>query len=355
MLRCAAPRAKSGIFFTFDIYPTPTQHTTLTMASADEALAKAKEIAARLSGNAPEVSVPAATDTSNPPAAPTERKRKRWGTTDDSGSAPPQAAPKEALPGLEMVEKKLKAASEPIQKRVWVNTSEKPASHFVNFLKGPDNSKPQEIIAQVGGGDDLQIHIKGRGSTNAAPLPGMPEEPLHVLIEGPPDMAQKAETMIEDLLREAESAPVSAAPEPASQAGSNDTQNQQLAESIAARAADALAAAMNPAAAAAPAPSAGYTPAPVAQLIGQGANPAAAGVYGPGGTGETFEEQIGVPNGVVGFIIGRGGESITNMQARSGCRVQIQKEHEMTPGQTQRVITLTSSSKESIDMCSTLR
>ncbi|KAI2497056.1 hypothetical protein MHU86_17426 [Fragilaria crotonensis] len=34
-----------------------------------------------------------------------------------------------------------------------------------------------------------------------------------------------------------------------------------------------------------------------------------------------------------------GGESIASMQARAGCKVQIQK-NEMQPGQTQRVITL---------------
>jgi far upstream element-binding protein len=71
--------------------------------------------------------------------------------------------------------------------------------------------------------------------------------------------------------------------------------------------------------------------------------------YGGGGT--AMEEQIGVPNGVVGFIIGRGGESIASMQSRTGCKVQIQKENEMNPGQTQRVITLQASTKEAIDQC----
>ena len=64
------------------------------------------------------------------------------------------------------------------------------------------------------------------------------------------------------------------------------------------------------------------------------------------------EEKIGVPNGVVGYIIGavrRGGESIVNMQRRSNCKVQIQKEYEMEPCITQRVITLTVDSREAID------
>ena len=72
----------------------------------------------------------------------------------------------------------------------------------------------------------------------------------------------------------------------------------------------------------------GYRPAPVASLIH---NPSGA----MGGT--LLEEQIGVPNGIVGFIIGRGGESIASMQARTGCKVQIQKENEMQPGKDQGV------------------
>jgi hypothetical protein len=70
----------------------------------------------------------------------------------------------------------------------------------------------------------------------------------------------------------------------------------------------------------------GYRPAPVASLIH---NPHV-GVM----AGTLLEEQIGVPNGIVGFIIGRGGESIASMQARTGCKVQIQKENEMQPGKT---------------------
>ena len=39
------------------------------------------------------------------------------------------------------------------------------------------------------------------------------------------------------------------------------------------------------------------------------------------------------------------------MQARSGCKVQIQKEHELEPGQTDRIITLQAVKQESIDEC----
>jgi far upstream element-binding protein len=87
----------------------------------------------------------------------------------------------------------------------------------------------------------------------------------------------------------------------------------------------------------------GYRPATVAQLISQ--NPALTQM------GEMMEETIDVPNGVVGFLIGRGGETISSMQARSGCKIQIQKEHDLQPGQTHRVITLQAGTQESIDQC----
>ena len=94
-----------------------------------------------------------------------------------------------------------------------------------------------------------------------------------------------------------------------------------------------------------------YTPKPVASLLGLAGGGAPSGHYGPTPGSTTFvEEKIGVPNGVVGFIIGRGGESILSMQRRSGCKVQIQKEFEMAPGSTQRVITLTADTKDSVDM-----
>ncbi len=91
-----------------------------------------------------------------------------------------------------------------------------------------------------------------------------------------------------------------------------------------------------------------YTPKPVAQLIGLNGG---GGHYGPAAGADVIEEKIGIPNGFVGYIIGKGGESITSMQRKSGCRVQIQKEHEMEPGTTQRIITLTGATPEAVSMC----
>ena len=66
-------------------------------------------------------------------------------------------------------------------------------------------------------------------------------------------------------------------------------------------------------------------------------------IYGPGlaagglqGPGETME----VPNSIVGLLIGRGGEQIQRLQNSTGANMQIQKEIEMAPGATMRVVTL---------------
>jgi far upstream element-binding protein len=303
-------------------------------SAAEEAIQKAKAVAARLSGDntaapapasdtqhaldiaaaaqavlASALGQPAATDTAT--FSSTTSKRKRWGVAGDTA---------EILPGLEDASKRLKATAAPMQRRVWIDTSNKPAGHFASYLSEGDKTK--YIVDQLH--PDLSIQLKGRGSSKNPPPPGMPEEPLHFLVEGPPEIVSKAETMVEDLLRQAEAAPLQQSDEDPSSFDEN--------------AADALASAGS---------TPGYTPAPVAALI-HGTS-SAGNPYG--GYGDMLEEQIGVPNGVVGFIIGRGGENITSMQARSGCKIQIQKEHEMTPGQTQRVITLTAATKESIDSC----
>ena len=90
----------------------------------------------------------------------------------------------------------------------------------------------------------------------------------------------------------------------------------------------------------------GYRPAPVANLIHNVNNSG-----GMDDSGKMLEEKIGVPNGLLGFIIDRGGESISSMQARTGAKVQIQQEAEMASGATQRKITICSVTVEAIAAC----
>lgn len=50
--------------------------------------------------------------------------------------------------------------------------------------------------------------------------------------------------------------------------------------------------------------------------------------------------ELKVPNGMVGLIIGKGGENVQRMQAQCGVHVQIAKESEMRPGETHRTVIL---------------
>merc|ERR1719424_2163840 len=62
--------------------------------------------------------------------------------------------------------------------------------------------------------------------------------------------------------------------------------------------------------------------------------------------GQPGVTDVMVPNDRVGLVIGRGGETIKYIQSASGCHVQVQKEHEMLPGQVQRKVTLKGSPEQ---------
>eukprot|EP00897_Mesotaenium_endlicherianum_P004129 jgi/Mesen1/3744/ME000204S03008 len=68
---------------------------------------------------------------------------------------------------------------------------------------------------------------------------------------------------------------------------------------------------------------------------------------GFGGLGPPGDQlQIRVPNNKVGLIIGRGGETIKNLQNRSGARIQVQSDKDTEPGATERVVTLIGSKRQ---------
>eukprot|EP00984_Skeletonema_dohrnii_P003666 scaffold1263_cov134-Skeletonema_dohrnii-CCMP3373.AAC.2 len=207
-------------------------------------------------------------------------------------------------------------------KKIWIPSDKNPGYNYVGLLIGPGGSKQRELVAQSGG--QVKISIRGKGSSQKMDsVPGMPDEPLHVLLEGSQECVDKAEVLVRELLENTEAADK----EKARQLGSLNEGGDGTK----------------------PATSSSYTPKPVAQILGQMAGSTPLSAYGS--AEQQVEEKIGVPNGVVGYIIGRGGESITSMQRRTGCRVQIQKEHEMAPGTAQRVITLTAPTAESIAQC----
>ena len=227
-------------------------------------------------------------------------------------------------------------------KKIWIPSDRNPGYNYVGLLIGPGGSKQRELVASSGGG--VRISIRGKGSNSKGgeeSVPGMPEEPLHVLLEGRKDSVDRAEKLVRELLEDSEAADR----EKARQLGSMNPDQASIGGG--ASAVDGVL------------PAGGYTPKPVAQILGQThAGSSSLSAYGPpgssdlgGGAATTLEEKIGIPNGVVGFVIGRGGESIASMQRRTGCRVQIQKEHEMAPGTSMRVITLTANDPGAISDC----
>jgi far upstream element-binding protein len=265
----------------------------MSSISPEEAVARAKAIAAKLSGGGAAdtnstVTVPA-NGTLDPNAialaaqAALESalggggsKRKRWGVPgDDTNDS----------------SKKLKEATH--SKRIWVSTETKPPSHFAAYFA----MYPTDLDAILSQAPGVTIELKGRGSHSSTVLPGMPEEPMHIMIEGDDiEAVTLAESLMEGLMNKM-------------------IQHELLVDEHAV------------------------------------ANDGYSDLALTGHAVTMLEEQIGIPNGVVGFIIGRGGESITSMQARTGCKVQMQKEHDMAPGAQMRVITLQATTKEAIDAC----
>jgi far upstream element-binding protein len=199
-------------------------------------------------------------------------------------------------------------------KKLMIPVEKYPGYNFIGLLIGPGGSKQRELVNQSGG--NVKISIRGKGSSSSNANPHQATEPLHVLLEGQQDSVDNAERLISILLNDPEKAQAEKDRQLAVVGSSKDGGS-------------------------------GYQPKPVAQLIGLNGG----GHYGPAAGSDGIEEKIGIPNGFVGYIIGKGGESITSMQRKSGCRVQIQKEHEMEPGTTQRIITLTGAAPEAVSMC----
>ena len=331
----------------------------------EDPVAKAKAIAARMSSDAATIGTTAASSSlksgstgfsaygpAGEAAASSEApKRKRWGGTADASSGSDaggrygdKSAVETAQVQLEETQKRLKSAA---QKRVWVNvTGDRPASHYRRYWN--EVQKPS-VVNEEG----MQVKLQGRGSSGQPPLPGVPEEPMHVLLEGPSAEALEPHVLsVEMYLQQAENAELMPDDEPPANdgtAGVHGVTDSEIGQG-------------QPGAAGGSDPSfntgsggggelassgSAYRPAPVAALI----NPSAGPPPSAGGDHELLNEQMSVPNGVVGYIIGRGGESISSMQARTGAKVHIQKERDMQPGQGLRIITIQATTKEAIDAC----
>ena len=370
-----------------------------THDAATEAIRKAKEIAARLSAQTQVHTLPVGavgtiaalnggqshssiqednqhgsgnSNTLNGSSAGSH-KRKRWGVLPaDDEATESSKRPSLTLTGTTAMESSAVPAAmiEPFTKRVWVSgmTEDKPAAHFVAYGK----RHIAEIIERLTGekpaleGDEdddantkakdpdptkLSITFQGKGADpHKAVLPGVPEEPLHCRVQGPTkQLVEEAASAMEDVLQDAANAPTDTEAVAAHERALVLTQSLSL-DQILAQAANRTPGA--------------YRPASVAALIHGSHNNnnnnnmalpadklAAALLHG---SAAAVNKEIHVPNGLVGYLIGRGGENIARMQALTGCKVQIQKEHELQPGQTFRVITLSAATEEAVEECEQL-
>uniref|UniRef100_A0A7S3VAH2 K Homology domain-containing protein n=1 Tax=Chaetoceros debilis TaxID=122233 RepID=A0A7S3VAH2_9STRA len=341
--------------------------------SAEEAIARAKAIAARLAGtgataataasaSAPAFNVNAVADAALAAAngGGGSGKRKRWGDQSHSqpenngGGAPMTGSLIDEALAQAMNAKRSNTGSVGVgggsgggsggygsssasvyggggggggghghqsTKKLMIPVEKYPGYNFIGLLIGPGGSKQRELVQQSGGNVKISIRGKGSSSSNDGG-PGM-DEPLHVLLEGMAENVSRAEALIEPLLNDPETAQAEKDRQLKGLPGASSGSTTGAASTYQ------------------------YTPKPVAQILGLNGG----GHYGPALGQEGIEEKIGIPNGFVGFIIGKGGESITSMQRKSGCKVQIEKEHEMEPGSTQRIITLTGATPESVSMC----
>ena len=145
--------------------------------TAEEALSRAKAIAARLSGT---TDASAAGDSPEPPSSVTTTKRKRWGVAPAIVTA---AAAQEVLPGLADAAKKAKMESPSSSscKKIWVRTTrERGAAHFKAYFA----TRLTDLEAEINNGksndgnEKVKLELKGRGASGKPALPGIPGESI---------------------------------------------------------------------------------------------------------------------------------------------------------------------------------
>jgi len=182
------------------------------------------------------------------------------------------------------------------KKKVYVPVREHPDVNFLGLLIGPRGSTQKQLQEMSG----AKILIRGKGSQRD-PVPGHVGHPddddeLHVSIEGTEEAVEKALKEVEQILFN---------PEQAMRLKQEQLSNLEKIKN-----------------------SDGFN--------GASSSSTALVTYGDGG--DEYQIEMRVPNGVVGLIIGKGGENTKRIQAQSGAHMQIAKESDMKPGETHRSI-----------------
>merc|ERR1719253_140726 len=193
-----------------------------------DAVARAKAIAARLAGTSAGPAITGASSYGARPSAPggsvdAMLEAALRGSSGGASAPAPLAASLPAaasgtkrgvedalaslIPGLGHVETKRARpdGGGATTKKVWIPSDRNPGYNYVGLLIGPGGSKQRELVANAGG--DVKISIRGKGSSSKGDVvPGMPEEPLHVLLEGSQACVEKADAAVRELLFDSEAA-----------------------------------------------------------------------------------------------------------------------------------------------------
>ena len=248
------------------------------MAEISDAVKRAKEIAARLSGQVP-VDPPAnqhpARESGHVPYKATRAntiplgKRRFDSTTSESETDFGGA-------------KKMREAGEPLfreslQEKIYIPVEARPDIKWLGLIIGPRGSTIARIKQQS---NNCTIQLRGRGSKRDGTSDDDPEA-LHVKLEGSREQIDIAKTLLNDLINHP------------------DQEKYRQLDNMAVE---------------------------------------STGVRLPSEDDPFIEMYI--PNNAVGAVIGRGGEKIREIQAKSGVTIQMQREIEMKPGQTDRRLTI---------------
>jgi len=67
---------------------------------------------------------------------------------------------------------------------------------------------------------------------------------------------------------------------------------------------------------------------------------------GGGNRGDTTQKKILIPQDKVGLLIGKGGETIRNLQANTGCRIQVTRDSEADPNAPTRQVSLSGTDRQ---------
>mmetsp|Transcript_21851 Transcript_21851/g.32557 ORF Transcript_21851/g.32557 Transcript_21851/m.32557 type:complete len:571 (+) Transcript_21851:121-1833(+) len=187
-----------------------------------------------------------------------------------------------------------------IKSRINIPVNEHPDINFLGLLIGPQGKTIKEMQQTSG----ARFMIRGKGSSRDGNDED-PDMPLHVLIiADTPDQMAKGSKMINDLLFDHDKLYAK--------------KREQLSELDM--------------------PASLYDEKVTANFSMPGQS------SGRGGLGYGKSKDIRIPNDKVGLVIGRGGETIKNLQADTGAKIQIAKD--TRPGSPNRVVTLSGSEEQ---------